>query len=585
MGFRFVEQADFANMTTKRTLTPGFWYFITGGNVFHIAFTEDTYGTYSGVDVKQLVDELLEKIDIDNDYLYQMITDQILVSPNFIKSIAEYLIDYDDNSVVQQIANYILEDESVMQHISNQLQTIISQIISNVVSINAPDGSVLATNDDGVFTLPLATNETYGIVKGQENTTPETWNNVSVAPDGTMSVNRELLEEKIGQGGGSGGADKWDRMVAEPDKSVIAKIENRELIVQATSPHQYGVVKCGKDCVCYRKPLGLKSMDGMLVAVLKHDEHLFYPMVFIDRLPPRLKLFDKLTFIAPGSGTTTGGGGSNSSGGSNISTKDFTQNFSAHAYIPNPTEDFMQDFPANGYVFNPTEDFIEDFPVNAYVPNSTKDYTKNFPVNVFDSAKDFIQDFAANAYTPNSTEDFTHDFSVSILNPTKDFIQDFSASAYVPDALQDFIQDFPASAYVPNSTEDFTKNFPVSVFDSAKDFIQDFTVNALPSLEGSYILSVDFEGSISNTTSKYLTDSQARDTWTIEVFHNGTAQGGTPANVQATTGYVMYSVVCFGGGITITCSNSNGMISFNLTIAGSSIIGATIPIKVGLLKL
>ena len=174
-----------------------------------------------------------------------------------------------------------------------------------MLSINAPDGSVLATNDDGIFTLPAATNDTFGLVKGQRNNTPLTWHLVSVAANGTMSINREALEalidHKVGDCDGSGSgtvSDKWDRMVAEPDKSVIARIEHRDLIVQNTLPERFGVVKCHKTCICYRKPLGLESMDGMLVATLKHDVHLFYPMVFTDKLTPRSELFDKLTFIA-----------------------------------------------------------------------------------------------------------------------------------------------------------------------------------------------------------------------------------------------------------------------------------------------
>jgi hypothetical protein len=42
-------------------------------------------------------------------------------------------------------------------------------------------------------------------------------------------------------------------------------------------------------------------MDGRLIAELKHDVHLFYPMVFPPKLPPRMELFDKLTFIAKNS--------------------------------------------------------------------------------------------------------------------------------------------------------------------------------------------------------------------------------------------------------------------------------------------
>ena len=132
MGFRFVEQTEFDEMLRERTLTPGFWYFIIGGNQFHIAFTRDTYGTYSGVDVRELVDELLKHIDFNPDYLYQMITNQLLNSPNVIRSIADHL--GSNNAAIQQIAHFILQDESVMQSINQQLQEILNQIVKSVTA-------------------------------------------------------------------------------------------------------------------------------------------------------------------------------------------------------------------------------------------------------------------------------------------------------------------------------------------------------------------------------------------------------------------------------------------------------------------
>ena len=250
-GFRFREQEEFDLLIENRALEPGCFYFV--GKMFHIAFTKDTYRTYSnGMTVQEIINEILQ----------------------------EKLIDAGANEIVNQIINdlrTLITNEFVEQIVTNVTNQSIAQIINSI---------------------QIATNEQHGIVKGKDNTTPETWNNVSVAPDGTMSVNRELLEAKIGTGTGTGGGANFDRIVAEPDKSVIGKIENRDLIVQETLPTQYGVVKCGKDCVCYRKPLGLQSMDGMLVAIVKHNQHLFYTMTFSNKLPPRVELFDKLTFIA-----------------------------------------------------------------------------------------------------------------------------------------------------------------------------------------------------------------------------------------------------------------------------------------------
>ena len=250
IGFRFREQDAFDELVTNRKLEPGCFYFV--GNMFHIAFTEGTYHTYSnGLTVQEIINKILE----------------------------DRLIEVGADEVVSQIINdlrTLITNEFVEQIVTDVTNQSLWQIINSIQH---------------------ATNEQHGIVKGQENTTPETWHKVSIAPDGTMSVNRELLEAKIGQGGGSGGTP-LDRMVAAPDRSVIGIIENKDLVVQETTPQQYGVVKCKKDCPCYRKPLGLESMDGMLVASLKHDTHLFYPMVFTDKLPPRVELFDKLTFIS-----------------------------------------------------------------------------------------------------------------------------------------------------------------------------------------------------------------------------------------------------------------------------------------------
>jgi hypothetical protein len=188
-GIRFVEQEEFDRLVRTRTLTPGFWYFV--GNSFHIAFTLDTYNTYGGISIKELVEELLQHDEFNQHNLYQQIVEQILVSPTFIQQVAQHFIN--NETIVQQIANYILNDESVIQNITNQMQEIVNQIVTSVVSINAPDGSVLATNNDGVLTLPVATNSQFGIVRGQPNDTLTTWHNASIE-NGTLSINRTQIE-------------------------------------------------------------------------------------------------------------------------------------------------------------------------------------------------------------------------------------------------------------------------------------------------------------------------------------------------------------------------------------------------------
>ena len=251
IGFRFIRQTTFDGLVENRKLVPGTFYFLEEKE-FHIAIKDNEYLTYgNGLSIADIIHLLLQENDVDH-VIQQIINDLRTLLSN------------------QEFINLIVEDITNLSF---------AEIINK---------------------LGIATKTTPGLVKSQDNDTSETWHYVSVAPDGTMSINRELLEAKIGQGG-SGGTP-LDKMVAAPDRSVIGIIANRDLVAQETKPTQYGVVKCGKNCVCYRKPLGLQSMDGMLVAELKNDAHLFYPMVFAEKLPPRVELFDKLTFIANDSG-------------------------------------------------------------------------------------------------------------------------------------------------------------------------------------------------------------------------------------------------------------------------------------------
>jgi hypothetical protein len=268
LGFRFIAQEEFDRMLRERTLVPGFWYFMINSNVFHIAFTRDTYQTYSGVDVRELVEELLKQVELDENYLYQMITEQVLVSPNFILSLAQYFIT--ESPVIQQIANIILQDESVMHAITQQLQEIIHNIETSIVSINAPDGSVLAQNNHGVLMLPAASNTQFGVVKGQSNSTPTTWHNVSTT-GGLLSINREQLE---------------------------AFIESKIKAAGMTHPGgSGGVCTPRKNFPCHPQKMSWRTMDGMLEAQTKHDVHLFAPFVFPKTMPKRREFFDKVTFI------------------------------------------------------------------------------------------------------------------------------------------------------------------------------------------------------------------------------------------------------------------------------------------------
>jgi hypothetical protein len=255
MDFRFVSRTTFDGLVENRKLAPGTFYFLEEKE-FHIAIDDDQYLTYgNGLSIEDMIYELLQVNDVSN--------------------------------VIQKIINDLFD------LINNE--EFINQFIDHITNL---------TFEQIADQIRIATNEAPGVVKSHGNNTSETWHYVTVAPDGTMSINKEFLEAKIGQGGGGGGVGGGppiDKMVAEPDGSTIGTIQGRNLVAQDTRPTRYGVVKCGKNCVCYPKDLSLKSMDGMLVADLKQDVNLFYPMVFAETMPPRAELFDKLTFIAKGS--------------------------------------------------------------------------------------------------------------------------------------------------------------------------------------------------------------------------------------------------------------------------------------------
>jgi hypothetical protein len=349
-GFRFRELEEFEELIAERKLEPGCFYFV--GKMFHIAFTEDTYRTYSnGMTVQEIINKILED--------------------NLIKA------------GVKEVTNQIIND----------LQTLITNEFVEQIVNDVTNQSILQI----VNSIQHATNEQYGIVKGADNNSAATWNRVSIDANGIMSVNKELLEAKIGQGGGgTGGSSTWDLMLAKPDRSIIAETENRNLVVQQTLPTQYGVVKCHRDCICYPKPLSLQSIDGLLVAVLKHNVYLFFPMMFPEKLPPRFDLLDKLTFIAPNSG----GGGS----GHTTAKADYTQSFTIDvhetALPPDPFD------PAN---------YTQDFTIEVDDPTA---YKKTFSINVTGTG-DFSEklEYVRGAKVPATNHGFAKGVFMQTSNP------------------------------------------------------------------------------------------------------------------------------------------------------------------------
>jgi len=81
--------------------------------------------------------------------------------------------------------------------------------------------------------------------------------------------------------------------------AVFTQIENEnfEALVSKGIHAMLFALKCRKNCPCRPQPLSWQSMDGKLTAILKHDKHLFIPMQFPKKMPNRIELFDRLTFM------------------------------------------------------------------------------------------------------------------------------------------------------------------------------------------------------------------------------------------------------------------------------------------------
>jgi hypothetical protein len=451
---------------------------------------------------------------VHNENLYEFISNTIVNNESFVENITNEFIDIinNDTTLINNIVNQVIEGDKLYSYISetihnnstfitNVSEYLINEIdmdeiltkiaellITSAISLIDPNGNSIATQDEnGNLIVQIATDDKYGIVNLSQIITlirqyggTGTGGSFPEAPnDGKQYARQNKTWTEVAD------KDKWDKMTVAPDhnpanpsdKNEIAKIDNRDLIIQQATPQQFGVVKCGRDCVCYRKPIGLKSIDGLLEAVVKHDRHLFFPMVITDRLPPKIDLLGKLTFVVPG---RVGG----RKWVVNKETKDYIQEFSVNAIVPNPDRDYIQEFSVNAYVPDPARDFIQEFSVNAHKHDATKDFTQKFSVNarVPNETTDYTQEFSVSARVINETTDYTQDFPVNAIVPdeTTDYIQHFSVNAHKPDSRTDYMQDFPVNAIVPNETTDFIQDFPVNVIvpNETTDYIQEFPVKA-----------------------------------------------------------------------------------------------------------
>ena len=149
--------------------------------ISHETFISNVAGKI--ISEETIVNDIVHQV-VTNETLFTQITEQVFVNPTFIHSIAYSIVNHE--TVIAHITNEILQSNVLVQNI-------VDQMAASIVSMKAPDGSTIATIDDGVITLQLAANEKFGIVKGQQNDSPDTWQNVSAA-NGLLSVNREQAE-------------------------------------------------------------------------------------------------------------------------------------------------------------------------------------------------------------------------------------------------------------------------------------------------------------------------------------------------------------------------------------------------------
>ena len=306
-----------------------------------------------------------------------------------------------------------------------------------------------------------------------------------------------------------------------PDSKPIALNRAGTLIVQTATPNQYGVPKCSKICTCYPQKLSLRSMDGMLTAITRHDTHLFFPMVFPSKMPHRIQLFDKLTFFDENAEEATCPCKTYTQDFFLFVTdpeKDYTQNFEISVldlekdYLHEFTitaispEDYWQDFVIEAHAKEPEKpgscclqccyktccccqntnpnDYVHDFGFTVIAPEdyvqdfgftviASEDYIQDFKIEVSDPAKNYIQDFKINVHNP--ADDYTQNFEINVHAPANDYIQDFLIRVF---SDPHYIQDFKVNVHDP--ADNYTQEFEINVHDPANDYTQDFAIYVMP---------------------------------------------------------------------------------------------------------
>jgi len=131
----------------------------------------------------------------------------------------------------------------------------------------------------------LASNEQFGIAKGQQNNSPETWHLVSFL-NGLGSINREQLTAFI-----------ESQIDAQIKNSGSSNGAGGGLTHQEVIDIFHDILSNGKFEGCKPQQPLWRTMDGALESETKHDVHIFAPFSFPKKMPNRIKFFDRLTFI------------------------------------------------------------------------------------------------------------------------------------------------------------------------------------------------------------------------------------------------------------------------------------------------
>ena len=255
--------------------------------------------------IQEITNLLVNSIELHN-----LIVEKALSTQTFIDAVVNVFVN--DKALINDIKQAVLNNSTLVQNIANQ-------IIETMASLSMvdPDGNEVAKRNDNAFKFQAASNERFGLIKGQKNDSAETWHLISIV-DGLGNIHRAglvaFIETEIRNNGGSGGGITYQdvldilnsiRLLA-PDGSPVGTNVDGNLTLQQGTPKQFGLCKPRKNSPCYPQKISWRTICGSLVAEVKNDFHMFAPFSFPKEMPNRIKLFDRLTFIPINAGKSCG---------------------------------------------------------------------------------------------------------------------------------------------------------------------------------------------------------------------------------------------------------------------------------------